>query len=126
MKFRYARHTNNLDLLTKFYTQIIGLQNLGGFEDHDGYNGVFLGKKNLDWHLEFTESQETVEHFPDEEDLIVFYIDSKKELEQILENAKSQGLTSISSKNPYWKKFGTEIKDPDGFGVILTLNNNGL
>lgn len=33
MKFRYARHTSNLAALEKFYTEIIGLQKLGGFED---------------------------------------------------------------------------------------------
>jgi hypothetical protein len=34
MKFIYARHSSNLAALEKFYTEIIGLQKLGGFEDH--------------------------------------------------------------------------------------------
>ncbi|BBI65852.1 hypothetical protein PKHYL_00430 [Psychrobacter sp. KH172YL61] len=43
MKFRYARHTNNLGTLIDFYQNIIGLEKLGGFKDHNGYDGVFLG-----------------------------------------------------------------------------------
>ena len=41
MKFRYARHTNNLDTLIDFYQNVIGLEKLGGFKDHNGYDGVF-------------------------------------------------------------------------------------
>ena len=36
MKFRYARHTNNLGTLIDFYQNIIGLEKLGGFKDHNG------------------------------------------------------------------------------------------
>ncbi|MER2163157.1 MAG: hypothetical protein ABS921_03445 [Psychrobacter alimentarius] len=56
MKFRYAQHTNNLDSFISFYQNIIGLEKLGGFKDHNGYDGVFLGLPNQDWHLEFTYS----------------------------------------------------------------------
>ncbi len=62
MNFRYARHTNNLKPLIEFYTKVIGLEIIGNFENHDKYNGVFLGKQDLDWHLEFTESDEKVNH----------------------------------------------------------------
>ncbi|AOY44171.1 MULTISPECIES: hypothetical protein [Psychrobacter] len=48
MKFRYARHTNNLGTLIDFYQNIIGLEKLGGFKDHNGYDGVFLGFPDQD------------------------------------------------------------------------------
>ena len=121
MKFRYARHTNAIKPLVDFYTQIIGLEILGKFEKHSNYNGVFLGLKNLDWHLEFTESNEKVNHFPDEDDLIVFYINSKEELNSIIKNAKKLGFFTSKPKNPYWQENGIEIKDPDNFNVILTV-----
>jgi catechol 2,3-dioxygenase-like lactoylglutathione lyase family enzyme len=37
-----------------FYVEILGLQHLGGFDDHAGYSGAFVGAEGADWHLEFT------------------------------------------------------------------------
>lgn len=121
MKFRYARHTNNLNLLIDFYTKVIGLEVIGKFENHSYYNGVFLGHSDLDWHIEFTESNEEAKHIPDEDDLIVFYLNSEEELNAIKKDAENLGFPLIKSKNPYWQKNGLEIKDPDGYGVILTI-----
>ncbi len=122
MKFRYARHTNNLREIVNFYTNIIGLEILGSFKNHNDYNGFFLGIKDMNWHLEFTESNEKANHIADEDDLIVFYFNSKKEIDLILQKAKNAGYYTSKSKNPYWQLNGVEIKDPDNFGIILTLN----
>ncbi|MFN4152491.1 MAG: VOC family protein, partial [Candidatus Sericytochromatia bacterium] len=73
MKFRIARHTNNLEPLINFYTNYLGLELLGRFKNHSSYDGIFLGKKDLDWHLEFTMSDEKANHIFDEDDLLVFY-----------------------------------------------------
>jgi catechol 2,3-dioxygenase-like lactoylglutathione lyase family enzyme len=121
MQFRYARHTNNLNVIIEFYTNVLGLEKLGNFENHSNYNGVFLGLPNLDWHLEFTESNEKVGHNPNEDDLIVFYLKSKKEFNDIRERAEKFKVSIVKSKNPYWQTNGIELRDPDGFGVILTL-----
>lgn len=80
MKFRYARHNNNLKTFSSFYTNVIGLEVLASFENHDNYNGVFLGKPNMYWDIEFTESDEKSDDHPDDEDLLVFYL-SPEELE---------------------------------------------
>ena len=56
MTFRYARHTTDLKQIERFYTEIVGLEKLGGFEKHNNYDGLFLGHKNSNWHLEFTTS----------------------------------------------------------------------
>ena len=121
MKFRYARHTNNLFAITEFYINVLGLEKLGGFENHSNYNGVFLGLPNKDWHLEFTSSDEEVNHKPDDDDLIVLYLHSTKELIEIKEKAKKLTVPIVKSKNPYWQTNGIELRDPDGFGIILTL-----
>ena len=123
MTFRYARHTSNLNQLVRFYTEIVGLEKLGEFKNHSSYNGVFLGLKNLNWHIEFTESNESSNHHSDEDDLLVFYIESDKEFDQLKLKIKEEGIPIKKSKNPYWNNTGIEIKDPDGFRVILARKN---
>lgn len=124
MKFRYARHTYNLNAITAFYTNVLGLERLGGFENHSNYNGVFIGLPNLNWHLEFTESNEKADHNPDEDDLIVFYVKSKEKFDEIREKANQFKVPIVQSKNPYWQTHGIELRDPDNFGIILTIENN--
>ena len=120
MEFRNARHTDNLELIEEFYTQIIGLEVLFSFENHNNYSGVFIGKKDHDWHLEFTASKNKAEHKFDIEDLLVFYPTSKEEYNTIVERIETNGIKKIKAKNPYWKDNGIMIKDPDGFGVIVS------
>ena len=124
MTFRYARHTNNLTSLVEFYTKVLGFEQLGDFQDHDGYNGVFLGIAGQSWHLEFTESEEAADHRPDDDDLLVFYLDSADEFRAATKRAEDMSCLSKASKNPYWQKNGVELTDPDGFGVILTVKES--
>ncbi|NAW50264.1 phosphoribosylanthranilate isomerase [Elizabethkingia argentiflava] len=119
MKFRYARHTSNLQIIKQFYTHILGLEVLGVFEDHEGYEGLFLGKKNENWHLEFTASLTTPKHFPAADDLLVFYPESTQELNLISERITTSKITRFTPQNPYWEKKAIYIKDPDGYGVII-------
>lgn len=121
MQFRYARHTNNLVTLVDFYQNIIGLEKLGGFTDHKGYDGVFLGFAHQDWHFEFTQSPDKADHYPDKDDLIVFYLDSEEQIQTILRKAEQVGVLPVTSQNPYWNEQGTELTDPDGFGVMLSM-----
>ena len=121
MIFRYARHTDKLEPLIEFYTQVIGLENLGGFKNHSTYDGVFLGNKNSNWHLEFTTSNDLAEHSFDEDDLLVFYVDSKKEMDTIVNAARQFGVQEVQPKNSYWKNGGITFLDPDGFRVVVYL-----
>jgi hypothetical protein len=54
MELRLARHTDRLDDLVRFYRDGIGLTEIGGFRDHDGYDGVFLAVPGTGAHLELT------------------------------------------------------------------------
>lgn len=121
MKFRYARHTNNLDNLVNFYQNIIGLEKLGGFKDHNGYDGIFLGFSDQDWHMEFTYSNDKATHHPDRDDLVVFYLDSEEKIQAVISKAKQADILPVTSQNPYWNENGIELTDPDGFGIILTV-----
>ncbi len=126
MHFRYARHTRNLQPLIKFYTEVIGLETLGGFEDHANYNGIFLGHKNDEWHLEFTTSKEQADQHPDEDDLLVFYVETDAEINAILKTANKNTITPVRPKNPYWQQNGHILPDPDGFNVAISLKSPAL
>ncbi len=124
MQFRQARHTNHLKPIIEFYTQIIGLKELGSFESHEGYDGVFIGPDNAfntanGWHLEFTVSWEQPFHRPDEDDLLVFYPDSTQAYEDILNRLQNANIKRFRPKNNYWQRNGIAVLDPDGYGVII-------
>lgn len=126
MVLRIARHTNRIEQITEFYVGIIGLQIIGEFQNHDGYDGIFLGKKGLNWHLEFTTSNDCdANHFPDDDDLLVFYPESDKEFDHIIANIEAKGIEKLQAKNPYWNANGILIKDPDNYGVILSKQKIG-
>lgn len=124
MQFRYARHTNNIHQLTEFYTGIIGLNILGHFENHEQYDGIFLGQKQENWHLEFTTSPQKTTSTFDEDDILVFYFDSEEEILQIKNRIHQNNIAIEKSKNPYWNKNGLQISDPDGYKVVITLKKN--
>jgi catechol-2,3-dioxygenase len=120
MILRIARHTNRIEELKVFYTEIIGLKILGEFKNHDGYDGAFIGREDLNWHLEFTTSSDKASQKIDDDDLIVFYPESKSEFESIAEKIKTKQIRVVNAKNSYWNQNGILIKDPDGFGVIIS------
>lgn len=124
MTFRYARHTTNLNRLKEFYTKVIGLGVIGHFENHNNYNGIFLGLKNENWHLEFTTSSDAPSHITDDDDALVFYYDSLHEINERLEIAKSLRIKQVNPKNPYWNSNSISLLDPDGFRVILCLKKH--
>ena len=121
MKFRLARHTNDLVPIVKFYKDILGLEIIGKFKNHENYDGVFLGRRGLDWHLEFTTSNESPIHKPDDDDLLVFYVDTEKQYIKIKERFKAAGIKPLSPKNPYWNDNGSTYKDPDGFRIVISI-----
>ncbi len=120
MILRVARHTNQLDKIVEFYTDVLKLKVLGSFEDHDKYDGTFIGKENADWHIEFTQSDVSPKHKADDDDILVLYPSSTEEFESLLNNIKAKNIDILPPNNPYWEKNGVLIKDPDGFNVIIS------
>ena len=120
MKFRVARHTDNLEPIIKFYRDLLGLEVLGEFTNHNKYDGVFIGKEGLNWHLEFTTSEESPIHQADQDDLLVFYLDTEEEYILLKQRLNKNGLRAVESKNPYWKDNGTTYIDPDGFRIVIS------
>lgn len=123
MIFRYARHTTDLNRIEKFYTEIVGLEKIGSFENHDNYNGLFLGHRNADWHLEFTNSPKKPNHHFDDDDILVFYVNSKIELLNINEYLRQKKIDTEEPENPYWSENGIMISDPDNHKVIFAIKH---
>lgn len=122
MKLRIARHTNDLDRIIDFYTNVLMLVVKGTFENHDQYNGVFLSSSDNGWELEFTQSNESAQHFFDEDDLLIFYLE-RDLLETMRSNLIHLKIPILTPKNPYWIKRSIYFKDPDGYGILLALTS---
>jgi catechol 2,3-dioxygenase-like lactoylglutathione lyase family enzyme len=120
MKIRIARHTNDLDKISNFYTKVLGLDILGNFINHDGYDGIFLGKKGYSWELEFTQSHTKAEHSFDEDDILVFYPTKLNELIELNNKFTNHNIKKVEAKNPYWQANGTMYLDPDGYRIVIS------
>ena len=124
MKFRVARHCKSLEPLIEFYTKNLNLKVLGTFKSHNKYDGVFLGKEDLGWHLEFTVSEDLPNHHFDEDDLLVFYVNTEEEFNKIINKFKKNGIPSKVPKNPYWNKDAYTYCDPEGFRIVVSLRKD--
>lgn len=120
MKLRIARHTNDLEKMKSFYIDILGFELLGSFVNHDNYDGIFIGKPNLDWHLEFTKSNDLANHVFDEDDILVFYPKTILNYNYLIKNLLSGNCSTITSKNPYWNENGKMFLDPDGYRIVIS------
>ncbi|MDP5001875.1 MAG: VOC family protein [Flavobacterium sp.] len=120
MTFRFARHTNDLEQIKSFYIDILGFELLGDFENHNDYDGIFIGKSNENWHLEFTKSEEVVHFDFNEDDILVFYPNNKIEFDFIMNKIQSKKIEFVEAKNPYWNENGKMILDPDGYRIIIS------
>lgn len=120
MNLRIARHTNDLEKIKSFYITILGFELLGGFENHNNYDGIFIGKRKLDWHLEFTKSSEKANHHFDEDDILVLYPKTISEYNTLIKNILDSNISILTSKNPYWNQNGKMVLDPDGFRIVIS------
>ena len=100
MQLRVARHTERLSEVVEFYRDGIGLTEIGGFRDHDGYDGVFLAVPGTDAHLEFTSGGDHTAPSPHPETLLVLYLggaDALSEHAGALALSRSSRQTRIGS-----------------------------
>jgi len=120
MFLRVARHTNNLEKIEDFYVNILGFERLCGFQNHNNYDGVFIGKTGLDWHFEFTQSETKADHKFDEDDIIVLYPDTIRKYNMLLESLLENDIPGITAINPYWNENGQMFQDPDGYRIVIS------
>src|SRR4051794_35604144 len=116
MQLRVARHTDQLDALVAFYRDGLGLPEIGGFCDHDGYDGVFLEVPGSGARLELTAGGEHAAPSAHPESLLVLYLGDDATVRAIAERL---GRERMPPANPYWAGHGLTFEDPDGFRVVL-------
>ena len=116
MQLRVARHTARFEALVAFYRDGLGLTEIGGFNDHDGYDGVFLEVPGTGAHLELTTGGEHGAPEPHPESLLVLYLGSD---EAVRATAERLGREPVVPANPYWAEHALTFEDPDGFRVVL-------
>lgn len=117
---RFARLTDRLDEVVRFYHDGLGLPILGSFNGHAGYDGVMLGLPGSAYHLEFTHH----EHgspcpAPTADNLLVLYVPDLEAIVTLTERLSALGVLPVPPENPYWRERGVTIEDPDGWRVVL-------
>lgn len=119
-QFRIARPTHQLSKIRMFYTEGLGLEVIGGFMNHDNYDGLMIGLPDESYHLEFTQQKDAKPAPPPTRDnLLVFYLPDQKERDQIVTRLSNMGYPPVEPENPYWKTNGITIPDPDGWHIVL-------
>lgn len=117
---RVARPTDHLEAVVRFYTDGLGLSRLGGFEDHDGFDGVMLGVPGAPYHLEFTRKRgHAAGPAPTQDNLLVFYLPGRATWQRATDRMTAAGYRPVPSFNPYWDRSGRTFEDPDGYRVVL-------
>ncbi|MCW4115367.1 VOC family protein [Aurantimonas sp. MSK8Z-1] len=116
---RVARPSDDLDALVRFYVDGLGLDILGRFAGHDGYDGLIVGAAGASYHLEFTRSAIPAGRAPSAEHLLVFYSPDPADWEQRVARMQAVGFEPVASVNPYWNRHGMTFADPDDYRVVL-------
>jgi catechol 2,3-dioxygenase-like lactoylglutathione lyase family enzyme len=117
---RIARPTDHIEAVTAFYRDGLGLEVVGGFKDHDGFEGVMLAFPNAAWHLEFTaKAGHAAGRAPTEDNLLVLYLPDDTNWRATVSRIEATGHSRVASFNPYWDVRGATFEDPDGYRVVL-------
>lgn len=117
---RVARPTNDLQALLPFYRDGLGLELLYAFEDHNGFDGVMLGRAGFPYHFEFTHHRgHLVPRAPSQDNLLVFYLPDLAEWQHAVDRMREHGFEAVAAYNPYWDAHGVTFEDADGYRIVL-------
>jgi catechol 2,3-dioxygenase-like lactoylglutathione lyase family enzyme len=114
---RFARPARDLARSTRFYRDLVGLPSLGGFENHDGYDGVFFALPG-GAELELTAGPTRPAPSTDE-DLLVLHVQTQAQVAAVGARLTAAGVTRIPNRNPYWNRSGLTFLDPDGYRLVI-------
>jgi len=117
---RIARPARDLERSAEMYREGLGLEEIGRFEDHSGFDGIILGARESSYHFEFTFCRtHSVLPAPTVEDLVVFYLPELTVWEERCASMVRAGFSEVRSFNPYWAERGRTFADADGYRVVL-------
>jgi hypothetical protein len=116
---RFARPTDKLADVLRFYEEGLGLERIDSFEAHAGYSGVMLGLPGDEVHLELTTHAEgSPGPAPTRDNLLVLYLTDRDAIAAIDARMRALGHEPVEPENPYWSD-DLVFEDPDGWGVVL-------
>jgi hypothetical protein len=119
-QLRIARPVGDISRSESMYCAALNLVVLARFHDHQGFDGVMLGRSGMDYHFEFTRCRELpVAASPTHEDLLVFYAPDPEEWESACYRFVDSGFVRVTSFNPYWDVLGRTFADPDGYRIVM-------
>lgn len=117
---RIARPTDQMTAIIHFYESGLGMERLGSFTDHAGFDGVMLGWPGQAYHLEFTHKRgHRAGLAPTEDNLLVFYLPDVEAWQTAVERMVACGYQPVPAFNPYWDERGKTFADADGYRVVL-------
>jgi hypothetical protein len=120
MQIRFARPTDRLEEVVKFYRDGLALPVIGEFHDHEGYSGVMLGLPDDRTHLEFTHAMSGSPcPAPTRDNLLVLYLPEEQDFMNAVNRMEQTGYRPVEPENPYWNANGRTYEDPDGWRVVL-------
>ena len=98
---RVARPSDDLEAVVRFYRDGLGLDTLYECNDHDGFDGVMLGREGAGYHLEFTRKRgHRAGKAPTEDNLLVFYLPDRAEWEQAVEDSNDTATGQCQLSTP--------------------------
>src|SRR5215469_8250873 len=93
---RVTRPSDNLDALLRFYEHGLGLTLLFRFENHEGFDGIMLGRLGAPYHFEFTRAHNhSAGRAPTQDNLVVFYLPDAKEWKAAVERMRGAGFQPV-------------------------------
>ena len=119
-QLRIARPVTDLSASVAMYKSGLGIEVIGSFENHDGFDGTMLGTIGADFHFEFTFCPgHPLQPTPTNEDLLVFYFPEAEAWEQRCCSLLAAGFKEVPSFNPYWARNGRTFEDRDGYRLVI-------
>jgi catechol 2,3-dioxygenase-like lactoylglutathione lyase family enzyme len=117
---RIARPVSDLPRAVRMYQLALSLEEIGRFEDHQGFDGVMLGHRDQAFHFEFTFCRgHPVSPSPSHEDLLVFYVPEPEAWSRRCDLLRQAGFAEVKSFNPYWERLGCTFEDFDRYRVVI-------